>query len=135
MSLIEMRVSYAKIFADRKKFSKYVVRTPLIRLPWLDTDHRTVWAKLENNQETGSFKFRGAFRAVANAPRDRNIITASAGNHGLAIASVCKKLGRNCIVYVPANASEVKITRLQNMGANVTLHGRDLQEASDQALQ
>jgi len=124
---------YNDVLSSYDEIRKHTIKTPLVRLPWLDTQDRTVWGKLDNNQETGSFKLRGAVNSVLKAPADERIVTASAGNHGLGIASACKKFNRSCRVYVPANASESKVTRLQNMGADVLLHGRDLQEAMDQA--
>ena len=54
------------------------------------------WLKLESEQNTGSFKLRGATNALAMLSpeeRARGVVSASAGNHGLGIASAAKALG------------------------------------------
>ena len=49
---------------DSIEIEKFALKTPLIRLHWLDTPKRKVWAKLECNQLTNSFKVRGAYNAI-----------------------------------------------------------------------
>jgi threonine dehydratase/cystathionine beta-lyase/cystathionine gamma-synthase len=119
-----------QIIEDAAYIRQFISRTPLVRLPWLSTSERTVWAKLECNQVTNSFKIRGAINAIRKLPPDQSVFTASAGNHGLAIAHAARVLGRPCTVYVPVNASELKLRRLIQQGASVEPVGRDLHEAS-----
>lgn len=109
---------------------EFTLNTPLIKLPWLSTATRTVWAKLECHQLTNSFKIRGAYNAIRKLSPDRPLFTASAGNHGLAVAYVARHLQRVCTVYVPVNASELKLRRLVDSGAHVEAAGKDLFEAS-----
>ncbi|MEB0043711.1 hypothetical protein QN380_25105, partial [Pseudomonas sp. MH10] len=47
------------VVSDRQDVKILTLRTPLIKLPWLSNSKRTVWAKLECNQLTNSFKVRG----------------------------------------------------------------------------
>lgn len=119
-----------KIKKDAMHVRQFALRTPLIRLPWLSTPNRKVWAKLECNQITNSFKIRGAFNAIRKLPPGQCIYTASAGNHGLAVAYVARSLGRQCVVFVPVNASELKLRRLMQYGASVEPVGRDLHDAA-----
>lgn len=105
-------INYNNIINDYKNIKDNVLKTPLIRLPWLDTNYRKVWAKLECNQLTNSFKVRGAYNAIKNIDSNKTIITNSAGNHGLAVAYMLKKLNRNRKIFVPENASELKLRRL-----------------------
>lgn len=119
-----------QIKQDAAHIRPFTLRTPLIRLPWLSTPDRAVWAKLECNQLTNSFKIRGAFNAILKLPPGQRVCTASAGNHGLAIAHAAHTLGRHCVVYVPVNASELKVRRLVQQGASVEPVGRDLHEAT-----
>ncbi|TBN50266.1 pyridoxal-phosphate dependent enzyme [Pseudomonas sp. BGI-2] len=107
------------------------LHTPLIRLPWLSTATRSVWAKLECNQLTNSFKIRGAYNAIRKLSPDTPLFTASAGNHGLAVSYVAQHLKRTCTVFVPANASELKLRRLVDSGAHVEAAGKDLFEACE----
>ena len=49
-----------------------------------------VWLKMENQQFTGSFKFRGAINkmlSLNDAQRKSGIYAASTGNHGAAVAA------------------------------------------------
>ncbi|KAF8247184.1 tryptophan synthase beta subunit-like PLP-dependent enzyme [Wilcoxina mikolae CBS 423.85] len=117
----------------RTQLSGHVICTPTIRLPWLDTLAREVWAKLECQQHSGSFKYRGAFNALQNTPF-RSIITASAGNHALGVGLAGKRLSKDISVIVPTTASELKVNHLRN-DANVILLGRDLFEATTIAMQ
>ena len=48
-----------------------------------------VWLKLECEQETGSFKVRGAYTVLhrmSAEERARGVVASSAGNHGLGVA-------------------------------------------------
>ncbi|WP_209435978.1 pyridoxal-phosphate dependent enzyme [Paracidovorax oryzae] len=113
----------------------FAVCTPLTELQWLGSGRRRVWAKMECLQRTGSFKIRGAFNALRRIPRGVPVLTASAGNHGLAIATVAAHFGLQANIYVPMAASEVKIRRLRNAGARVVQTGRDVADAYAAALQ
>ncbi|KAE8440423.1 hypothetical protein EG329_008011, partial [Mollisiaceae sp. DMI_Dod_QoI] len=114
------------------RIAKHVIRTPTIRLPWLDRPGLEVWAKLESQQHSGSFKYRGAINALSRS-NSKFIITASAGNHGLATAAAGKRLEKTVQVIVPTTASDLKIKRLM-VDANVTLLGQDLYEATREAI-
>jgi len=121
------------IQAAHIQLSGHVVRTPVIRLPWLDTSEREVWAKLDCYQHSGSFKYRGTFNALMNTSYT-SIITASAGNHAFATALSGKRLGKDVFVIAPTTTSEVKVNRLKT-DAEVTLLGRNLCEATKIAME
>ena len=55
------------------------------------------------------------------------IINNSSGNHDLEIAYILQSLKRKGKIYVPVNASEIKLRRLINMGVEVISVGKDLQ--------
>lgn len=87
-----------------------------------------VFLKLENLQSTGSFKVRGAFSRILNltsAVRERGIVTASTGNHGLAVAHVLKHLRSKGMVFVPTTVAPVKLAKLKNSGLQVEITGGD----------
>ena len=80
-----------------------------------------VYFKLENTQTTGSFKIRGAFNkllSLSQKEKKKGIITASTGNHGLAVAYASNKLNIPCKIYVPNIASKIKekIKKLKKIG-------------------
>ncbi len=113
-----------------KRINGHVTRTDLIRVPWLDGPGREVWAKLECHQRTGSFKARGAFNALLALDRpEEGVVTASAGNHGLAVATAAAALDIPCSVFVPVGVSELKLQRLAFTGARIEPVGRDLFDA------
>src|SRR5687767_5483473 len=74
----------------------------------------------ETFQHTGSFKFRAAYNLVLNVPQDE-ILTASSGNFGQALAFACKLLGKKCTVVMPETSARVKIDAVRGFGAAVDL--------------
>jgi threonine dehydratase len=74
----------------------------------------------ETFQHTGSFKFRAAYNLALNVPNDE-ILTASSGNFGQAIAYACKILGKKCTVVMPETSAQVKIEGVKFFGAAVDL--------------
>jgi threonine dehydratase len=74
----------------------------------------------ETFQHTGSFKFRAAYNLALNVPNDE-ILTASSGNFGQALAYACKLLNKKCTVVMPETSARVKIEAVRNYGANVDL--------------
>jgi threonine dehydratase len=95
-----------------------VKRTRLVRSDWLSSLHGgEVWLKCENEQETGSFKVRGALAKLAAAKRD--CVSASAGNHGLGLAWAARRLGVRCTIYVPRTVPAVKAERIAALGATL----------------
>jgi threonine dehydratase len=91
-----------------------------------------VLVKLENIQMTGSFKERGAANTLLlldPAERRRGVVTASAGNHGLAVAFHAARLGIAAVIAMPAWAPLRKIAWARRHGAEVVLHGENYDEA------
>ena len=74
----------------------------------------------ETFQHTGSFKFRAAYNLALNVP-DREILTASSGNFGQALAYACKLLDKKCTVVMPETSARVKIDAVRSYGATVDL--------------
>src|SRR5215217_7510621 len=74
----------------------------------------------ETFQHTGSFKFRAAYN-LASKVREREIITASSGNFGQAMAYSCRLLGKSCTVVMPATSAQVKVDAVREYGGNVDL--------------
>jgi threonine dehydratase len=74
----------------------------------------------ETFQHTGSFKFRAGYNLALNVPNDE-ILTASSGNFGQALAYACKLLGKKCTVVMPETSAQVKIDAVRSFGATVDL--------------
>ncbi len=84
---------------------------------YLDLD---VTIASETFQHTGSFKFRAAYNLALNVEQDE-ILTASSGNFGQALAYACKLAGKKCTVVMPATSAQVKIDAVRGYGATVDL--------------
>jgi threonine dehydratase len=106
-----------------------VRETPLEPSAWLSREAGAeVHLKLENVQVTGSFKARGAFNkllALSDADRARGVVTASTGNHGLAVAHALAQLGMDGEIFLPSTVSPAKLEALQLRGARVRLIEED----------
>ncbi|MEO7672641.1 MAG: pyridoxal-phosphate dependent enzyme [Pyrinomonadaceae bacterium] len=74
----------------------------------------------ETFQHTGSFKFRAAYNLALSVPNDE-ILTASSGNFGQALAYACKLTGKKCTVVMPSTSANVKIEAVRGYGATVDL--------------
>ncbi|HEX5068623.1 MAG TPA: pyridoxal-phosphate dependent enzyme [Vicinamibacterales bacterium] len=127
----------ADIAGAAARISGSVRTTPLVRSGWLsDASDADVWLKLETEQVTGSFKIRGATNAIARLrethPEARTVTTASAGNHGLALAKAGSELGITVRVHVPATAPQKKKDALRRYGA-VTIEAPTYDEAERRA--
>lgn len=95
-----------------------------------------VFYKRENLQITGSFKARGALHKLLCIGSDRiptDVVAASSGNHGAAVAWASARIGCQATIYVPQHASAAKLDAIRNFGAEVRLHGDDCVEAEGQA--
>src|SRR5258706_9273448 len=93
----------------------------LLRTPLFKDDGTHLWLKCENEQTTGSFKWRGALSKLSTFKAGEAIVTASTGNHGLAVATAAKIYGLHAKVFLPLSASHKKIERLRQSGADLIL--------------
>src|SRR4029078_4756245 len=87
---------------------------------------RTVLLKAENLQRTGAFKIRGAYNTLAQLSaeeRSRGVLTASAGNHGQAVAWAAREAGIAATIFVPEAAPMAKIEAARGYGATVETAG------------
>jgi threonine dehydratase len=104
------------------------VRTPLVANPILD--ERTggrVFLKCEVLQRTGSFKFRGAYNAVAamNATeRGHGVVAVSSGNHAQGVAEAARLYGIPATIVMPADAPRIKRERTERSGARIVPYDR-----------
>ena len=81
-----------------------------------------VWLKCEHLQPTGSFKVRGAANKIhrlAESALRAGVVTASSGNHGLAVARAGALAGASVTVCVAASAARPKLDAIRAMGAEL----------------
>ena len=86
--------------------------------------------KPECLQRSGSFKLRGALAKLATLDSTADgIVTASAGNHGRAVAYAARARGVPCTVFMPIEAPVSKVTAVEQLGARVEMHGDSVDES------
>lgn len=110
-----------------------VRRTPTIEVAAGELAGVPLVLKLELLQRAGSFKARGAFHFLLRH-RPSRVVTASGGNHGLAVAVASAALGVAAEVFVPAATPAMKLAGLRRAGATVHQVGEDYAEAAQAAV-
>ncbi|WP_159711180.1 pyridoxal-phosphate dependent enzyme, partial [Geminicoccus flavidas] len=86
----------------------------------------SLWLKLECLQVTGSFKARGATNRLLQTPPEKlknGIVTASGGNHGLAVARAGRLAGVRTTVFLPETSSPPKRAKIAAWGADARVVG------------
>jgi threonine dehydratase len=129
------------VLRARRRIAPFVRRTPLIESPWLsDAAGGHVWLKLESLQASNSFKSRGAFNAVIRLKENGQstpvqLVSASAGNHGQALAMAAERFSYPLVVFTPADAPRTKLEAIRRHGATLRAEGRDYDDAERLAKQ
>jgi threonine dehydratase len=135
-----MIVGIADIEAARERIAPYVRRTPVTPLVQLKSPPPTeakVTLKLECLQVTGSFKARGAMNRLLGTPKAETangIVTASGGNHGLAVARTAYAAGVPATIFVPSGVSPAKVVKMQAWNASVEVVGDEWTVSNEAAL-
>lgn len=136
---MEHPLPFQAIDAARTRIAPFIRHTPLMPLPALRGDfHPNLRLKLENVQVAGSFKARGVFNHLLQLDaqqRERGVIAASGGNHGLALAYAAWRLGIPATVYLPARASVDREQRIAAWGARIVRYGDAWDDAHRRAVE
>lgn len=130
------------VYAARRRIADTAVRTPLLRSERLaELVGAETWLKLECVQVTRSFKIRGALNAVRQlveqAPAGAApmvVVTASAGNHGLALAMAARRAGIRAVVFAPRQAPRAKLEAIRREHADLQAVADDYDHAERLAL-
>jgi len=131
----------ADVLTARARLHGIAIQTPLEDSPTLaaESGAATVRLKLEMLQPTGSFKTRGAHNKVAlvaASQPDAELVTASSGNHGIAVATAAARHAMRLTVLVGASVSPAKLERLRALESDscvVEIFGRDSDDAEGEA--
>ncbi len=128
LSVLAQRVA-ARTHELSSGIAEHALVTPFTRMRVAsELSGAEIMVKREHLQETGSFKVRGALAkllTLSSGQRERGVVAASTGNHGLGVAYALSALGGNGIVCVPETAAEVKVAAIKRYGAEVRVLGRD----------
>lgn len=96
-----------------------------------------VWVKHENHTPTGAFKLRGGLvfmeRLKRESPATPGVVSATRGNHGQSLAYAGARYGVPVTILVPQGNSVEKNNAMRAQGARVIEHGRDFDEAREEA--
>lgn len=121
-------VTIIDVEAAAQRISGVAVRTPLVASPELDERvGGRVLFKPEVLQRTGSFKFRGAYNAIAALDqnrREQGVVAFSSGNHAQGVACAAALLGWDATIVMPADAPAMKLSRTRGYGATVVTYDR-----------
>ena len=148
----ELRENYLKILSDedfRKEFSgllrDYAGRpSPLFYASRLSSFYKTrIYLKREDLNHTGAHKINNTIGQILIAKRlgkSRIIAETGAGQHGVAIATVCALMGMKCVVYMgklDIERQSPNVMRMKMLGAEVVpvLSGNmTLKDATNEAI-
>ncbi|MFJ7905207.1 threonine/serine dehydratase [Streptomyces sp. NPDC096198] len=123
-----MTITSQDVLRAAQKLQGVAVRTPLLTSAAFDgLVGRQVLLKAENQQLTGSFKFRGAYNAVGNlneSQRHRGVIGGSSGNHAQALALAARQLHTKATVVIPGDAPAAKTDAIKALGARIITYDR-----------
>jgi threonine dehydratase len=122
-----------QVIEASERIKPAVTETPVERVSDLAPEAGVeLFFKLENLQQTGSFKLRGASNKILLLSPDeatRGVIAASNGNHGLGVAAAARRAGISAEVYVSSHVSPSKARRIEEYGARLQRAGDDPLEA------
>jgi threonine dehydratase len=127
-------VTALDVLAARQRLLFHLPPSPLLHSAWLsDLAGAAVYLKIESLQPARSFKIRGALNALLKAGTSGReaptIVTASAGNHGRAVAYAGERLGRRAIIFMPVTAPATKKAAIAQHGAKLHAASADYDAA------
>src|ERR671918_2916645 len=113
-----------------RRLQGVAVHPPLVLCP-RSAPERLLCFKPESFQPVGSFKLRGAYNKIASMSEEeksRGVIAYSSGNHAQGVAYAARHLGVQATIVMPGSASEVKMTRTAELGAEIVRVGAGSEE-------
>ncbi|GIX09795.1 threonine/serine dehydratase [Elioraea sp.] len=128
-------ITLADVQAAARRIAPFVRRTPLFRVALPPLPELAL--KLDTLQLSGSFKARGAFARLTLLDADERragLVTASGGNHGIAVACAAREAGVPATVFVPRSVHPAKAERIRRYGARLEVAGTVWDEANLAAL-
>lgn len=116
--------SFDELSEARRRVEGVASRTPLVESPSLSKRiGRQVFLKLECFQPIGVFKVRGAYNKISQT-HETEVVAASSGNHGIAVAFASRLLGKRCTIVVPETVVKEKLGKMEEYGGNVVKFGK-----------
>ena len=126
-------ITLRDIYIARSRIAPIIRKTPLVSSPSLaEYVGVPVYLKLDNLQETGAFKIRGAANMMLTLTADekaRGVVTFSSGNHGRAVAYAAKQLGIKAVVCLSKRVPSYKVEAIKRLGSKPVVYGESQDEA------
>jgi threonine dehydratase len=136
-AISDLPVTLADVEQARELLTEIIALTPIESSRALGRmTGSEVFFKCENLQRAGSFKVRGAYVRMAKLTaeeRARGVVAASAGNHAQGVAVAAKALGIKARIYMPVGVALPKLAATRGHGAEVILHGFNVDESLAEA--
>ena len=121
-------LDFDDIKAAAERLDGVAHRTPVITAHTVDDlVGAQVFAKAENLQRMGAFKFRGAYNRIAQLSaeeRERGVCAWSSGNHAQAVALAARVIGTTAVILMPEDAPANKRAATEGYGASVRTYDR-----------
>lgn len=126
-------VTINQVWEASKRIKNVINRTPLMKSDILsEHTNSNIYLKLENLQDIGAFKVRGAANKILSLnPKQQEVgvTTFSTGNHGLAVAYVAKQLGIKAVICISERVPRAKVEAIKRLGAQLEIYGNSQDEA------
>lgn len=136
-AVAELSVSFEDVVAARERIAPYLAQTPLYEYPGLSKLLGfPFYLKHENHQPVGAFKVRGGINLMSQMNEEekaRGVICATRGNHGQSVAYAAKLFGVQAVVVIPEGNNPEKNAAMEDLGADLVVHGKDFDEAAAKA--
>lgn len=120
--------SFAGVKDAARQLAGQAVRTPLIESASLNERlGGRVLLKAETLQQTGAFKFRGAWNRISRLTSEelsRGVVAYSSGNHAQAVARAARLMGTSAVIVMPADSPRVKVDGVVSYGGQVRTYDR-----------
>ncbi|XP_039297523.1 L-threonine ammonia-lyase isoform X1 [Nilaparvata lugens] len=132
-----VKVTFSDVTSASFKVKNRIIATPCYKSHLSQITGMEIYFKKDFLQTTGSFKERGACYALlmlSEQDKKKGVITASLGNHALALCYHGKKLDIPVTVIMPKVAPIMKVQSCKTYGATVIVAGKDMKETKKIAM-
>ena len=129
-------IKLSDVWQARQRIHSFVRWTPTVRSNSLSlhvSNDCSIYLKLDNLQDIGAFKVRGAANAIqsmTDEERKNGVTTFSTGNHGLAVAYVAKRIGIRAVVCISNDVPPAKVNKIREAGAEIKVVGHSQDDAA-----
>jgi threonine dehydratase len=130
---IENSLRYSELQKAYQNARIFINNTSIKRSDYLSSElNANIYFKLETEQKTGAFKFRGALNSLLSLSKEnevKHVVCASSGSHAMGMSLAGNILGIKITVFLPKITPKFKSNKIQDLGASIVFHGEYLDES------